>query len=88
MGWRDNRGEILRIDSKMLEVLESMTEDGRNSVFTFLRHRSNPEQTPEGFMQGVNFYEALTPKEDRPLVEEFFRLEDQKLRLMYPPGEE
>jgi hypothetical protein len=57
-----------------------MTEDGRNSVFAFLRHRSNPEQAlhrsnpeqaPEGFMQGVDFYEAMTPEEDRPLLKEF-----------------
>jgi hypothetical protein len=53
----------------------------------YLRHRSNPEQAPEGFMQGVDFYEAMTPEEDRPLVKEFFQLEAQKLRLMFPPDE-
>jgi hypothetical protein len=89
MGWKDNWGEILRIDSN---------HDRRRAQFGFCVFAppeqpgasSPPEQpgaSPRGVYARSGFLRGDDSRRGSPPPEGVFQLEDQKLRLMFPPGE-
>jgi hypothetical protein len=79
--------ETAAIIAQLEQLAESMrshlSQEAKNTLEAFEQHERNTDQSPEGFLESMKFYNIVQDPEDGERVWEYRLLEDTLLRALW-----